>query len=82
MNIRTNNPSAKHVHDIAERNHVINNNSHDSRIDAITEVGPIIREIDFCLTECSKCNGAYVDAITGKILRIICRHRCHSFNNI
>jgi len=41
---------------------------------------PIIREIYYCLTQCNNCTGIYTDVISGRILRIICRHQCHSAN--
>jgi hypothetical protein len=37
-----------------------------------------IREVYSCLTSCSQCSGVYVDSIGGTILRIVCRHECHS----
>lgn len=41
----------------------------------------ITREVYSCLTPCSQCSGVYVDAISGNMLRIICRHQCHSTTN-
>ena len=38
----------------------------------------ITREIDSCLTSCDQCTGAYEDSVNGYILRVICRHGCHS----
>ena len=39
---------------------------------------PITREIDLCLMPCDQCTGTYEDSVNGNILRIICRHSCHS----
>ena len=39
-----------------------------------------ISEIFFCLVPCSECTGVYVDSITGTLLRILCRHKCHANN--
>jgi len=39
---------------------------------------PITREINLCLIPCDQCTGAYEDSVNGNILRIICRHSCHS----
>jgi hypothetical protein len=38
----------------------------------------VIREVYWCLVPCSQCTGTYVDSINGNMLRIICRHNCHS----
>jgi hypothetical protein len=58
-----------------------NNNVVSSRIqDLCGKEGTPIREIDSCLTSCSKCTGIYTDSIDGTRIRIICRHECHSLS--
>ena len=71
----TNNPSVK------DTISATNNDIVASRIEDIhgKEDTPI-REIDSCLTSCSRCTGIYTDSIDGTRIRIICRHECHSLS--
>lgn len=69
MSKQTSNSKLRDTHD------TVNTTANDTR----KEDTPI-REIYCCLTSCSKCIGTYTDSIDGTMLRIICRHECHSLS--
>jgi hypothetical protein len=67
MSQQTNNPTVR------DTSSTVNTTITDSR-----KEDTFIREIYCCLTSCSQCTGTYIDSINGTMLRIICRHNCHS----
>jgi hypothetical protein len=75
MNRQTHNPKAKHTDDIDLTS--ATSNMADS-LKSVSQKDTVVREIKFCLTSCSLCTGMYIDTINGKMLKVICRHSCHS----
>ena len=77
---QTNSPSVKDTDGNTERGSAIDNTGNSLK-SVLVEQNLITREIHSCLTPCNQCSGVYVDSISGNLLRIICRHHCHSTTN-
>lgn len=75
MSCQANNPKVKHPKTATDLTSAINNSNNSLK--NIPNEEPIVREIPCCLTTCSQCTGVYVDIISGRMLRIFCRHSCH-----
>ena len=73
MDLKANTHAAEDTLSDVELGCAVTNGSGSSLLYAV-----ITREIDRCLAPCGQCTGVYVDNISGDILRIICRHQCHS----
>jgi hypothetical protein len=78
MSHQTNNPIVKDTE--ADIKLISSFNNTENSLKSFLVKHQIIREIHSCLMPCNQCTGMYIDAISGKILRIICRHKCHSSN--